>query len=305
MCHECKWGYYGPNCTLRRTLVRRNIFSLSSSERKRFVNLLLESKTAPTEFMALKAVEMDPITNKTFKFVNMTMYDYFIFHHYYSARNTYFDNFTRPCERSPFHLDFSHEGSGNPTWHRLFILFWEREFQKLAKEDTFTFPYWDWVGVGKNCEVCTNDLLGAINYSDPSGRLDRGSPFSNWYGLCASKDPLKNNSNGKGCRFCDPEEKTGFIVRRGGTNPKAAEFPDFEDVKKIMAMPDWDSVPFDENAGNKSFRNCFEGNCPRKGFDYSIHNLVGTSLFKYYLRKLTCILYSFNDAKLPCEVSLS
>ena len=94
-------------------------------------------------------------------------------------------------------------------------------------------------------------------------------------------------------------------MRRGGTNPKAAEFPDFEHVKKVMAMPDWDSVPFDENAGNKSFRNCFEGNCPRKGFDYSIHNLVGTSLFKYYLRKLTCILYSFNDAKLPCEVSLS
>lgn len=276
MCHECKWGYYGPNCTLRRTLVRRNLFSLSRAERKRFVDLVLKSKTTQSEFMAIKSerMRMDPITNASFTFVNVSVYDYFIFHHYYSARNTRFDNYSHPCERNPFHLDFSHEGSGFPTWHRLFIMFWEREFQKLARDDTFTFPYWDWVGVGKDCEVCTNDLLGALNHSDPDGRIDRASPFSDWYAICAATNPLKNNSNGVGCRFCDPEEKTGYIVRKGGHNPVASEFPDFDNVVRIMGMTDWDSVPFDEGAGNTSFRNCFEGNCPVNGFDYSVHNLV-------------------------------
>ncbi len=273
MCHECKWGYYGPNCTQRRTLVRQNLFSLPKWEQKRFVNLIQEAKTAPTEFMAIKADDMDPLSN--FTFVNMTMYDYFIFHHFYSARNSFTHNVTAPCEQSPFHLDFSHEGSGFPTWHRLFIMFWEREFQKLAQDDTFTFPYWDWVGAGKDCEVCTNELLGAINYSDPHGRIHRASPFSDWHAICAATEPIKN---GEGCRFCDPEEKTGYIVRRGGTNPRANEFPDFEHVKAILEMTDWDTVPFDEMAGNKSFRNCFEGNCPRKGFDYSIHNLVSRTM---------------------------
>ena len=43
------------------------------------------------DFVAIQSDESDPITNVSFRFVNMTMYDYFIYHHYYSARSTWFN----------------------------------------------------------------------------------------------------------------------------------------------------------------------------------------------------------------------
>ena len=79
-------------------------------------------------------------------------------------------------------------------------------------------------------------------------------------------------------RFCDPKEHNAPIIRRNGPNPVASHLPSMKEVVDIMAMKDWDTVPFDEGAGNKSFRNCFEGNCPEKGLSYSIHNLVCLSL---------------------------
>ncbi len=70
-------------------------------------------------------------------------------------------------------------------------------------------------------------------------------------------------------------EHNAPIIRRNGPNPVASHLPSMKEVVDTMAMKDWDTVPFDEGAGNKSFRNCFEGNCPEKGLSYSIHNLVG------------------------------
>ena len=171
-CHECKFGYFGPDCSERRIQKRRNIMSLSKKEQQRFIDLVLKSKTAITDYVGLKADWHDPVEGNI-TFVNLTLHDFFVFIHYYSARHTYLRNKTHHCDNSRGHFDFSHEGSGFPTFHRLLILLWEREFQKMADDDTFTFPYWDWVENGHHCEVCTNDLLGAVNLSDPNGHIDR------------------------------------------------------------------------------------------------------------------------------------
>ena len=41
-------------------------------------------------------------------------------------------------------LDYAHEATGFPTWHRLFLLWFEREMQILLRDDNFTIDYWDW-----------------------------------------------------------------------------------------------------------------------------------------------------------------
>lgn len=60
-------------------------------------------------------------------------------------------------------MDFAHSGSGFPTWHRLFVLTLERAIQKELQDEDFALPVWHWVGAN-NCDICTNDYMGAINY---------------------------------------------------------------------------------------------------------------------------------------------
>lgn len=180
-CHECKFGYHGPECNFRRIQKRRNILSLTKQEQQRFIDLILKSKVTNSDYVGLQVERHDPPEGPV-KFVNLTVYDFFIYIHFYSARHTYVRNDTKPCDTTRTHFDFSHEGAGFPTFHRLLMLLWEREFQKVARDDTFMFPYWDWVENGHKCEVCTNDLLGAVNYSDPKGFIDKRSLYK-WYQL--------------------------------------------------------------------------------------------------------------------------
>ena len=41
-------------------------------------------------------------------------------------------------------LEFAYEAPGFPTWHRLFMLWLEREFQIVTGNHTLRLPYWDW-----------------------------------------------------------------------------------------------------------------------------------------------------------------
>lgn len=271
-CHECKFGYYGEDCEERRIQKRRKFQTMDKKEQQRFISLLHKSKTTLSDYVAIKAEKHDPPEN--FTFVDISVYDFFIYIHYYSARSTYIRmNSTRepPCENTPNHWDFSHEGAGFPTFHRLLIMLWEKEFQKLADDETFMFPYWDWVDNGFNCEVCTNELLGAINFTDPKGYLDKRSPFSKWYTLCEVPEPKPNSSDG--CRLCDPSKKFNGIIRRPD---KKRTLPTFEEVEKILNIAQYDAEPYDELAGEESFRNCFEGNCPMGKEQYGLHNKVMT-----------------------------
>ena len=266
MCHECKWGYHGVNCTQRRIQVRKNIFSLSRAEQKRFVDLIDRSKYEMSEYVALKTPNMDPIRNPVW--VNITIHNFIVWIHFYSARSTFY-NLTNPCEFSPFHMDYSHEGAGFPTFHRLLMLTWEREIQKLAKDDTFMFPYWDWSDDEGNCTVCTNDLMGAPT---ESGHIHPDHPFSKWKTLC-------HLVQYKQCRFCDPELAAGPILRRPGRNKGVHLLPSELEVDQTLSIPDYDVPPYDEHSG-LSFRSCFEGSCPRKGLYMSMHGLVSSILWQ-------------------------
>lgn len=91
-CGECKFGWTGPDCNLRKAPVtRKNILSLSVEEREIFLEALQRSKRtihpqyviATEHWLGL----IDRETNQT-RFSDITVYDLFVWQHYYSVRDT-------------------------------------------------------------------------------------------------------------------------------------------------------------------------------------------------------------------------
>ena len=71
----------------------------------------------------------------------------------------FFNEVTMTCSRgcitmlhvTPFYLvvkkesdmDFAHDGQGFPSWHRLYLLAWERTLQEIGNDEEFALPFWD------------------------------------------------------------------------------------------------------------------------------------------------------------------
>ena len=262
MCQECKWGYRGHNCMERYIRKRKNIFSLSKREQQHFLDILDLAKHTPSEYVALANRQIDPVRQP--KFVTLTVYDFITYIHFFSARSTYLGQHgNKLCEFNSDRLDYSHGGPGFPTFHRLLVLFWERELQKVANDDSFSVPYWDWVDGGTNCSICTNDLLGEIL---PNGYLHHESRFSTWQTLC-------NIATYGECRFCDPTVFTGYIERNLGGRPMATRLPTEAEVDFVLTLTQYDVPPFDESSA-PAFRSCYEGHCPGPGQAVGVHGLV-------------------------------
>ncbi|VDQ04563.1 unnamed protein product [Trichobilharzia regenti] len=186
-CDECWYGWDGPKCDKRKTYVRRNILSLNPTERKMFVNVVSGMLTATTDYYILfekDAIHSDPLWKPKFLDVNLQYLVSFL--HRYASRATLFKDNLECIERE--HIDNNHNTVGFITWHRYFMMFWEKELRKIAIRlygwTDFTLPYWDWFDA-KSCEVCVNNLLGAYGEWVGSDRMiDTASPFYNWPEYC-------------------------------------------------------------------------------------------------------------------------
>lgn len=132
--------------------VRRNHQSLSSEEKKRFVNALLEIK-------------------------KRGIYDRFVHAHHAVMIPSVLPNEPRDAN----YRNYAHRGPSFLPWHRAFLLELEAALQSV--DPTVTLPYWDWTQDAalpdpKEAAIWAEDFMGGDGLESDEWRVQTG-PFAN------------------------------------------------------------------------------------------------------------------------------
>ncbi|XP_066471839.1 5,6-dihydroxyindole-2-carboxylic acid oxidase [Tiliqua scincoides] len=271
-CGSCRPGWSGPACNRWTPIVRKNLLDLNAEEKNRFLRALQQAKTTvhPDIMIATRRREeiMGPDGN-TPQFENVTIYNYFVWSHYYSVRKT----FLGPGQLSFGGIDFSHEGPAFLTWHRYHLLQLERDIQDMLQDPSFALPYWNFATGRNTCDICTDDLMGARSNFDAS-LLSPNTLFSQWRVLCEDLEDYDTLGT-----ICNSTE--GGPIRRNPAGnvarPMVQRLPEPQDVALCLEVGLFDTPPFYSNSTD-SFRNTVEGYSDPSGkYDpavRSLHNLV-------------------------------
>lgn len=106
---------------------------LSAEEKRAFVRALDQAKRTvhPDLVIATRRyAEIFGPDGNTAQFENITVYNYFVWSHYFSVSKT----FLGAGQGSFGGVDFSHEGPGFVTWHRFHLLQLERDMQVSGRK---------------------------------------------------------------------------------------------------------------------------------------------------------------------------
>ncbi|XP_040185381.1 5,6-dihydroxyindole-2-carboxylic acid oxidase-like [Rana temporaria] len=271
-CGGCKPGWSGDDCDRPVVVERRNILALNDTERQNFIDALHLAKNTvhPDYVIATRHYDqlIDPERNAT-HFQNVSIYDFFVWTHYYSVSKTFLGR----DQGSAGGIDFSHEGPAFLTWHRFHLLQLERDLQNLLEDPSFSLPYWNFAIGGNRCDICTDDLMGArSNFG--GNLLSPNSVFSQWRVVCEDVEDYESlgticNSTAGGPIQRNP---AGNVAR-----PMVQRLPEMEEVLLCLEVNLFDTAPFFSNS-SESFRNTIEGYSEPSG-QYnptvrSLHNLA-------------------------------
>ncbi|XP_062865205.1 5,6-dihydroxyindole-2-carboxylic acid oxidase-like [Trichomycterus rosablanca] len=271
-CGRCRHGLTGANCDVPVAVVRRNIMTLNPTERRAFVNTLDQAKRTvhPDLVIATRHYEglFNPDGNSTM-FENITIYNYFVWSHYYSVSKTFLGG----GQPSFGGVDFSHEGPGFVTWHRFHLLQLERDMQDMLGDPSFALPYWNFAVGGNQCDICTDDLMGARSSFDQNG-ISSNSIFSQWRVVCESVDDYDTLGT-----ICNSTESSPIRRNPAGNvaRPMVQRLPEPQDIAACLQVNAFDTPPF-YSTSSESFRNTVEGySAPEGTYDpvvRSLHNLA-------------------------------
>ena len=207
-------------------------------------------------------------------FYNVTNYDLFTWMHYYAASDTIL-----PHDITESDIDFAHDGQGFPSWHRLYLLAWERTLQEVGNDEEFALPFWDWTGNPTQCDptICSEELLGVTNQTTG---IVRGKYLDNWYVLCTSEqtsdltEPCEPDDRRDGLKRNTDDEKEKKVKEQGYT----MTFPTKTDVNFALRFETFDLPPHNKES-SCNFKNILEGYVSTKtGFRlpnvHGLHNRV-------------------------------
>lgn len=268
-CDECWYGWEGPMCDKRQKVIRRNIMSFTPKERKMFVDIVDRTTKTPTQYVIpfeKDHFHSDPLWKP--KFLDVDLQYLIAFLHDYASRGTiYKDGYSCQGHRK---IDNNHNVIGFSTWHRYYMLFWERELRKIASKlygwHDFAIPYWDWVDA-TSCEVCVNSLVGAPGPMVNGIRLIHpGSPFSKWTEQCTIPP---SGSKCAGCHTVWPNFKP---LHR---DYYRTDFPTTRELQFALSRRNFYLPQKEEDVTKcRGFHETLEGFCGLPGTDMNMHNKV-------------------------------
>ncbi|XP_056408818.1 tyrosinase-like [Hyla sarda] len=266
-CGGCKYGHYGEKCDVKKVRVRKEIRTLNVTERERLLQYLTLSKsTTSKDFVIL--VTSDRFDPKAFRFQDTSIYDLYVWIHHYSMKPIDLN-----CSYT-WNRNFAHQGPAFPTWHRMLLLFLERQIQVLTGDEDFAFPFYDW-SRDETCTICSEEYLGKNDYE---GNILDKSIFSSWGTICGDSD-FPNTY----CQSASTDTNRTSLRRSPGTT-QSSSLPTQQDVLNVVRWKDYDNPPYDRTA-LYSFRNAMEGFLdPSDGETYGsyvhnrVHNYMGGTM---------------------------
>lgn len=79
----------------------------------------------------------------------------------------------------------------------------------MLGDSTFALPYWNFAIGGSECDICTDDLLGARSSFDMNA-ISQNSVFSQWRVVCESVDDY--DTFGTICNSKDTKKKNPNVA---------------------------------------------------------------------------------------------
>ena len=311
-CDECDFGYAmnsGVCQKVSRTRIRQNFRHMSQQEKTDLIRVLKEAKTEQPSEYAWAVVVQEPNQNGLgLRLENISTYDLFVYHHYFSKRegpgdvnNIVGSSSTPACKTSALDLsavDFAHKGPSFLTWHRYYLLLVERELGRVAERlggtswnrYTFALPYWDW----DDSDAAIADIFSADHFGTFTKGANRtavtGVLFNNngWPTVCDRHYQVNVNtpsSTNVSCAdirsACNPNDdrrnnnnlERGLITIRGKT-PDNRVLPDRNTIKYLFRTTQYDA-PCSQSDIIAVNRNEYDINASGDSFRNRVEGFVG------------------------------
>ena len=234
-CEQCAYGFTATldrkNCVRSsKTRIRRDFLTLSPEEQGNYRKVLQLMKNTPSSYYIVGSTP----------FSSLSVYDYFAAVHYICT--------------TILLTNLAHDGPGFPTWHRAYLLHFERQAQTVSGDPTFTLPYVNEYnetavrrsvdlmgGDGLNVSGCHDTGIGERNCSCDLASDGPYSIFSEWQEISLTGTLGGKISRALGCE------------RSAQTLPLAAAF-EYAIGKTSYSGAPWNNSPLLE-----TFSNLLEG----------------------------------------------
>ncbi len=208
--------------------IRKNVKTLNKEQKNNFIEAILKLKKVPS-----KLHRHDNTKNRYDDYVEIYLLSFISIDR------------TSPSVDPNWYPGWGHNGPAFFPWHRVLLLQFERDLQKISGKD-ITIPYWDWTDTDPTASPFTEDFMGGDGEStatEVGGKVIDG-PFAfdgpnHWTLNVNVNDPIVNRNN--------PAAKN-FLTRGFGRIRDSNQLPCSTEVDSILKnrkyeYPPWKIIP--------------------------------------------------------------